>query len=130
MASGKVPAVLALATGLAVAGVLGLAPVCALFAGLSNAGLITVAGMLLIAKGVVKTGAIARVTWRLVATVTSAAQALRRLIVASGLMRRRRSPASQPMMHGLPPRAPAPSYRRSPADTRSLSVSSRSPSCS
>jgi hypothetical protein len=50
MASGKVPAVLALATGLAVAGVLGPAPVSALFAGLSNGGVITVAGMLVIAR--------------------------------------------------------------------------------
>jgi di/tricarboxylate transporter len=85
MASGKVPAVLALAAGLAVAGILGLAPVSALFAGLSNGGVITVAGMLVIAKGVVKTGAIARVTWLLLATVTSAAQALRRLIVPVGV---------------------------------------------
>jgi di/tricarboxylate transporter len=85
MASGKVPAVLALATGLAVAGVLRLAPVSALFAGLSNGGVITVAGMLVIAKGIVKTGVIARVTWRLLATVTSAAQALRRLIVPVGI---------------------------------------------
>jgi di/tricarboxylate transporter len=85
MASGKVPAVLALATGLAVAGVLGLAPVSALFAGLSNGGVITVACMLVIAKGVVKTGAIARVTWLLLAKVTSAAQALRRLIVPVGV---------------------------------------------
>ena len=85
MTSGRVPAVLALATGLAVAGALRLAPVPALFAGLSNGGVITVAGMLVIAKGVVKTGAIARVTWRLLATVTSAAQALRRLIVPVGV---------------------------------------------
>lgn len=85
MTSGRVPAVLALATGLAMAGALRLAPVPALFAGLSNGGVITVAGMLVIAKGVVKTGAIARVTWRLLATVTSAAQALRRLIVPVGV---------------------------------------------
>ena len=51
MASGKVPAVLALATGLAVGGILKLAPVPALFAGLSNGGVITVAGVLVIAKG-------------------------------------------------------------------------------
>ena len=43
MASGKVPAVLALATGLAVGGILRLAPASALFAGLSNGGVITVA---------------------------------------------------------------------------------------
>lgn len=90
MASGKVPPVLALATGLAVGGILRLAPVPALFAGLSNGGVITVAGVLVIAKGVVKTGVIARVSWRMLATVTTAAQALRRLIapvgVASALM--------------------------------------------
>ena len=85
MASGKVPAVLALATGLAVGGFLQLAPVSALFAGLSNGGVITVAGMLVVAKGVVKTGVIARATWRLLATVTTAAQALRRLIVPVGV---------------------------------------------
>jgi di/tricarboxylate transporter len=85
MASGKVPAVLALATGLAVGGMLQLAPVSALFAGLSNGGVITVAGMLVVAKGVVKTGVIARVTWRLLATVTTAAQAMRRLIVPVGV---------------------------------------------
>lgn len=85
MASGKVPAVLALATGLAVAGILRLAPVSALFAGLSNGGVITVAGMLVVAKGVVKTGIIARATWRLLATVTTAAQAMRRLIVPVGV---------------------------------------------
>jgi hypothetical protein len=55
------------------------------FAGLSNAGVITVAGMLVIAKGVVKTGIIARATWRLLATMTTAAQALRRLIVPVGV---------------------------------------------
>jgi Na+/H+ antiporter NhaD/arsenite permease-like protein len=59
--------------------------VSALFAGLSNGGVITVAGMLVIAKGVVKTGVIARATWRLLATVTTAAQALRRLIVPVGV---------------------------------------------
>ena len=85
MASGKVPVVLALATGLAVGGILRLAPVSALFAGLSNGGVITVAGMLVVAKGVVKTGVIARVTWRLLATVTTAAQAMRRLIVPVGV---------------------------------------------
>ena len=85
MASGKVPAVLALATGLAVGGILRLAPVPALFAGLSNGGVITVAGMLVVAKGVVKTGVIARATWRLLARVTTAAQAMRRLIVPVGV---------------------------------------------
>jgi Na+/H+ antiporter NhaD/arsenite permease-like protein len=46
---------------------------------------ITVAGVLVIAKGVVKAGVIARVTWWLLATVTTAAQALRRLIVPVGV---------------------------------------------
>src|SRR5262245_46124209 len=85
MASGKVPAVLALAAGLAVGGLLRLAPVSALFSGLSNEGVITVAGMLVVAKGVVKTGVIARVTWRLLATVTTAGQAFSRLIVPIGV---------------------------------------------
>ena len=90
MASGRVPAVLALATAICVAGVTGLAPVPALFAGLSNGGIITVAAMLVIAKGIVHTGAVTRVTWALLSTVTSAQQALRRLAlpigVGSGLM--------------------------------------------
>ena len=42
MASGKVPPVLALACGLAVAAVTGVAEPSALFAGLSNGGVITV----------------------------------------------------------------------------------------
>jgi di/tricarboxylate transporter len=86
MASGRVPPVLALGTCLAIAGILGIAPVSALFAGLSNGGVITVAGMLVIAKGVVRTGVIARVTWRLLSTVTTAGQALRRLIVPTGIL--------------------------------------------
>jgi len=90
MASGRVPAVLALATAICIAGVTGLAPVTALFAGLSNGGIITVAAMLVIAKGIVHTGAVTRVTWALLSTVTSAQQALRRLAlpigVGSGLM--------------------------------------------
>jgi Na+/H+ antiporter NhaD/arsenite permease-like protein len=90
MASGRVPAVLALATAICVAGVTGLAPVPALLAGLSNGGIITVAAMLVIAKGIVHTGAVSRVTWALLSTVTSAQQALRRLAlpigVGSGLM--------------------------------------------
>lgn len=85
MTSGKVPAVLALATGLAIGGVLQLAPVPALFAGLSNQGVITVGGMLVIAKGVVQTGIVARATWRLLATVSSAEQALRRMVVPVGV---------------------------------------------
>ena len=90
MASGRVPAVLALATAICVAGVTGLAPVPSLLAGLSNGGIITVAAMLVIAKGIVHTGAVSRVTWALLSTVTSAQQALRRLAlpigVGSGLM--------------------------------------------
>jgi hypothetical protein len=90
MASGRVPAVLALATAICVAGVTGLAPVPALLAGLSNGGIITVAAMLVIAKGIVHTGAVTRVTWALLSTVTSAQHALRRLAlpigVGSGLM--------------------------------------------
>jgi di/tricarboxylate transporter len=90
MASGRVPAVLALAAAICVAGVTGLAPVPALFAGLSNGGIITVAAMLVIAKGIVHTGAVTRVTWALLSTVTSAQHALRRLAlpigVGSGLM--------------------------------------------
>ena len=58
MASGKVPAVLALATAIAFAGVTGIAPVSELASGLSNGGVITVAGMLVIAKGVVHTGVV------------------------------------------------------------------------
>ena len=61
-----------------------------LFSGLSNGGVITVGAMLVIAKGVVQTGVVARVTRKLLLTVTSAPQALRRLAapvgVASGLM--------------------------------------------
>ena len=72
MASGRVPAVLALATAVCFAGVSGLAPVPALLAGLSNGGIITVAAMLVIAKGIVHTGAVTRVTWALLSTVTSA----------------------------------------------------------
>ena len=90
MASGRVPAVLALATAICVAGITGLAPVPALFAGLGNGGIITVAAMLVIAKGIVHTGAVSRVTWALLSTVTSAQHALRRLAlpigVGSGLM--------------------------------------------
>jgi len=90
MASGRVPAVLTLATAICVAGVTGLAPVPALFAGLNNGGIITVGAMLVIAKGIVHTGAVSRVTWALLSTVTSAQQALRRLALpigtGSGLM--------------------------------------------
>ena len=76
MASGRVPAVLALAGAISVAGLAGIAPPSALFAGLSNGGVITVAAMLVIAKGVIHTGVVSRVTWRLLSTVTTAAQTL------------------------------------------------------
>lgn len=85
MASGKIPPVLALATGLAVAAVTGITTSSALFAGLSNGGVITVAAMLVIAKGVIHTGVVSRVTWRLLSTVTTASQTLRRLIVPVGI---------------------------------------------
>ena len=85
MASGKVPPVLALGTGLAVAGLSGVTPTSDLFAGLSNGGVITVAAMLVIAKGIVATGVVSRVTWRLLSSVTTAGEALRRLMVPIGL---------------------------------------------
>jgi di/tricarboxylate transporter len=85
MASGKVPPVLALACGLAVAAVTGIVAPSALFAGLSNGGVITVAAMLVIAKGVIHTGVVSRVAWRLLSTVQTAGQTLRRLIVPVGV---------------------------------------------
>jgi len=85
MASGKVPPVLALGTGLAIAGITRIAPPAALFGGLSNGGVITVAAMLVIAKGVMATGVITRVTWRLLSTVGTARQALRRLALPIGV---------------------------------------------
>jgi di/tricarboxylate transporter len=85
MASGKVPPVLALGTGLAVAGLSGVTPTSDLFAGLSNGGVITVAAMLVIAKGIVATGVVTRVTWRLLSSVTTAGEALRRLMVPIGV---------------------------------------------
>src|SRR5215472_9891194 len=85
MTSGKVPPVLALATGLAIGGIFRLAPVPALLSGLSNEGVVTVGGMLVIAKGVVQTGIVARATSRLLASVTTAGQALSRLIVPVGV---------------------------------------------
>ena len=85
MASGRIPPVLALATGLAIAGLTGIAEPGALFAGMSNGGVITVAAMLVVAKGVIHTGVVSRVTWRLLSTVTSAGQTLRRLIVPVGV---------------------------------------------
>jgi hypothetical protein len=85
MTSGKVPPVLALATGLAIGGIFRLAPVPALLSGLSNEGVVTVGGMLVIAKGVVHTGIVARATSRLLAQVTTAGEALGRLIVPVGI---------------------------------------------
>jgi di/tricarboxylate transporter len=85
MASGKVPAVLALGTALAFAGITGITPVSELTAGLSNGGVITVACMLVLAKGVVQTGVVTRVTWKLLSTVESASQAFRRLVVPIGV---------------------------------------------
>ena len=61
-----------------------------LFSGLSNGGVITVAAMLVVAKGIVQTGIVTRITWRLLSTVTTARQSLRRqnfpFGVASALM--------------------------------------------
>ena len=85
MTSGRVPPVLALATGLAIGGIFRLAPVPALLSGLSNEGVVTVGGMLVIAKGVVHTGIVARATSRLLAQVTSVGEALSRLIVPVGV---------------------------------------------
>lgn len=85
MASGRIPPVLALASGLSVAAVTGVTTPSALFSGLSNGGVITVAAMLVIAKGVIHTGVVSRVTWRLLSTVTTASQTLRRLIVPVGV---------------------------------------------
>ena len=86
MASGKVPAVLALGCGLAAAAITGVAEPASLFAGLSNGGVITVAGMLVIAKGVIHTGVVTRVTWRLLHTVRTAGQTLRRLVGPVGIL--------------------------------------------
>src|SRR5215470_7554063 len=84
MASGKFDPVLSLMVALIVAGILGIAPPDKLLAGLSNAGVITVAAMLVIARGVVQTGVVSRATWGLLATTTTAQQALRRLSVPVG----------------------------------------------
>jgi di/tricarboxylate transporter len=85
MASGRIPAILALATGLCVAGLTGIAETSDIFGGLSNGGVITVGAMLVIAKGVVATGIVSRVTWRLLAKVRSAQEAIARLMVPMGL---------------------------------------------
>ena len=84
--SGKIPPVLALAGGLALAGLTRLAPAEVLFSGLSNTGVITVGGMLVIAKGVVHTGIVTRLMARALASVSTARQALRRLIGPIGVM--------------------------------------------
>jgi di/tricarboxylate transporter len=85
MASGKVPATLALACAISLAAITGIASPAALFAGLSNGGVITVAAMLVIAKGVIHTGVVSRVTWRLLSTVETAGQALGRIIGPVGV---------------------------------------------
>jgi di/tricarboxylate transporter len=84
MVVGRTPAVLALICALVVAGLLGIATPAELFAGLSNGGVITIAAMLVIAKGVLYTGVISRVTYRLLAGVTTPRQTLRRLIPPVG----------------------------------------------
>lgn len=84
--SGRAPAVLVLISALLTAAVVGIATPDELFAGLSNAGVITIGAMLVIAKGVFGTGVISRVTYRLLFGVSSAAQALRRLIPPVGLL--------------------------------------------
>ena len=86
MTTGAVPAVLALICALVTAGLAGIATPAELFAGLSNGGVITIAAMLVIAKGVMSTGVISRVTYRLLAGVTSASQTLRRLIPPVGIV--------------------------------------------
>lgn len=86
MTTGRAPAVLALLCALVAAGLLGIATPSELFAGLSNGGVITVAAMLVIAKGVLHTGVVSRVTFRLLSGVTTAGQALRRLIPPVGFV--------------------------------------------
>ena len=86
MTTGRVPAVLALICALVVAGLIGIATPAQLFAGLSNGGVITIAAMLVIAKGVLHTGVVSRVTYRLLAGVTTSGQALRRLMPPVGFV--------------------------------------------
>ncbi|MCK0439316.1 hypothetical protein MUG78_07540 [Gordonia alkaliphila] len=86
MTSGRMPAVLALIIALLVAGVVGIATPAQLFAGLSNGGVITIAAMLVIAKGVLATGVVSRVTFRLLATVTTPGQTLRRIVPPIGII--------------------------------------------
>ena len=80
MASRRVPPVLALAGGLTLAGILGLATVDELASGLSNPGVITIGAMLVLAKGIVQTGVVTRLSWLLLSTTQSARQALLRLM--------------------------------------------------
>jgi di/tricarboxylate transporter len=86
MTTGRTPAVLALICALVAAGLLGIATPNELFAGLSNGGVVTIAAMLVIAKGVLHTGVVSRVTFRLLSGVTTASQALRRLILPVGFV--------------------------------------------
>lgn len=86
MTTGRSPAVLALICALVIAGLLGIATPAELFGGLSNGGVITIAAMLVIAKGVLHTGVVSRVTYSLLAGVTTTSQALRRLIPPVGVV--------------------------------------------
>lgn len=86
MTTGRTPAVLALICALVTAGLLGIATPSELFGGLSNGGVITIAAMLVIAKGVMHTGVISRVTYRLLAGVSTTGQALLRLIPPVGFV--------------------------------------------
>ena len=86
MITGSMPAVLALTCALVVAGIIGIATPAELFAGLSNGGVITIAAMLVIAKGVLHTGIVSRVTYRLLSSVTTPGQALRRLMPPVGFV--------------------------------------------
>lgn len=86
MTTGRVPAVFALICALVVAGLIGIATPDELFAGLSNGGVITIAAMLVVAKGVLYTGVVSRVTYRLLAGVSTPRQALRRLIPPVGFV--------------------------------------------
>lgn len=86
MTTGRSPAVLALICALVAAGLLGIATPSELFSGLSNGGVITIAAMLVIAKAVMHTGVISRVTFRLLAGVSSTGQALRKLIPPVGFV--------------------------------------------
>ena len=85
LASGKVPGVLAFIVTLTLAGLLGVAPSAELLSGFSSTGVITVAAMLVVARGVVKTGVVSRVTFRVLAGVTTARSALARLLGPLGI---------------------------------------------